>query len=150
MAAGIDFAMAQNWPTRPVTMVVTFAAGGPTDTVARILAPRMSALLGRQVIIENVGGAGGMAGSYGVARERPDGYQFVYGNVGTHAQNQSLYKKPLCDAATDFAPVGLVDGPGDLSRCSERRLGLSGFAGFEDARGWDRSCAQSSSIRSVA
>ena len=100
-------AAAQEWPTRPVTMVVTFAAGGPNDTVARILAPRMSEVLGQQVIIENVGGAGGMVGSYRVAKAPPDGYQFVYGNVGTHAQNQSLYKKPLYNAATDFAPVGL-------------------------------------------
>jgi tripartite-type tricarboxylate transporter receptor subunit TctC len=100
-------AAAQEWPTRPVTMVVTFAAGGPNDTVARILAPRMSEVLGQQVIIENVGGAGGMVGSYRVAKAPPDGYQFVYGNVGTHAQNQSLYKKPLYNAATDFTPVGL-------------------------------------------
>jgi len=100
-------AAAQEWPTRPVTMVVTFAAGGPNDTVARILAPRMSEVLGQQVIIENVGGAGGMVGSYRVAKAPPDGYQFVYGSIATHAQNQSLYKKPLYNAATDFAPVGL-------------------------------------------
>ena len=107
LASGMASAAAQEWPTRPVTMVVTFAAGGPNDTVARILAPRMSEVLGQQVIIENVGGAGGMVGSYRVAKAPPDGYQFVYGNVGTHAQNQSLYKKPLYNAATDFAPVGL-------------------------------------------
>jgi len=87
-------AAAQEWPTRPVTMVVTFAAGGPNDTVARILAPRMSEVLGQQVIIENVGGAGGMVGSYRVAKAPPDGYQFVYGSIATHAQNQST--RSLC------------------------------------------------------
>ena len=67
-----------------------------------------SEILGQQVIIENVGGAGGMTGSARVAKAPPDGYQFVLGNVGTHAQNQTLYKNPLYNAATDFAPVGLL------------------------------------------
>src|SRR5499425_752386 len=101
-------AAAQDWPVRPVTMVVPFAAGGPADTVGRILAPRLSELLGQQVVIENVGGAGGMTGSDRVSKAAPDGYQFVLGNVGTHAANQTLYKSPLYNAATDFAPVGLL------------------------------------------
>jgi tripartite-type tricarboxylate transporter receptor subunit TctC len=101
-------ALAQEWPTRPVTMVVPFAAGGPADTVGRILAPRLSELLGQQVVIENVGGAGGMAGASRVAKAAPDGYQFVLGNVGTHAANQTFYKAPLYNAATDFAPVMLI------------------------------------------
>jgi len=101
------FAWAQAYPTRPVTMVVTFAAGGGNDVLARIVAPRMSELLGQQVVIENVPGAGGMTGGLRVARATPDGYQFVYGNLGTHAQNQSLYKRPLYNAATDFTPIGL-------------------------------------------
>ena len=93
-------------------MVVPFAAGGGTDVVARILVPRLSELLGQQVVIENVGGAGGMTGANRVARAAPDGYQFVIGVTGTHAQNQSLYKRPLYNAATDFAAVGLIaDGP---------------------------------------
>jgi tripartite-type tricarboxylate transporter receptor subunit TctC len=99
---------AQNWPIRPVTMVVPFAAGGPIDIVGRILAAHLPEHLGQQVIIENVGGAGGMTGSYRVARAPPDGYQFVLGNVGTHAANQSFYKSPLYNAATDFAPVVLI------------------------------------------
>jgi tripartite-type tricarboxylate transporter receptor subunit TctC len=98
----------QDWPTRPVTMVVPFAAGGPADTVGRILAPGLSELLGQQVIIENVGGSGGMTGSSRVAKAAPDGYQFVLGNVGTHAANQTFYKTPLYNAATDFAPVMLI------------------------------------------
>jgi tripartite-type tricarboxylate transporter receptor subunit TctC len=101
-------AAAQGWPTRPVTMVVPFAAGGPADAVGRILAARVSELLGQQVIVENVGGAGGMTGSFRAAKATPDGYQFVLGNMGTHAANQTFYKAPLYNAATDFAPVVLV------------------------------------------
>ena len=101
-------ALSQDWPARTVTMVVPFAAGGPADTVGRILAPGLSELLGQQVVIENVGGSGGMAGSYRVARAAPDGYQFALGNVGTHAANQTFYKNPLYNAATDFAPVMLI------------------------------------------
>ena len=101
-------ALAQDWPTRPVTMIVPFAAGGPADTVGRILAPRLSELLGQQVIVENVGGSGGMTGSARVAKAAPDGYQLVLGNVGTHAANQTFYKAPLYNAATDFAPVMLI------------------------------------------
>jgi tripartite-type tricarboxylate transporter receptor subunit TctC len=101
-------ALAQDWPTRPVTMVVPFAAGGPADTVGRILAPGLSELLGQQVIIENVGGSGGMTGAARVAKAAPDGYQFVLGNMGTHAANQTFYKAPLYNSASDFTPVMLV------------------------------------------
>jgi tripartite-type tricarboxylate transporter receptor subunit TctC len=103
---------AQDWPTRPVTMVVPYVAGGATDIVGRILSARLSEVLPRQVIVENIGGAGGMAGTSRVAKAAPDGYQLVLGNVGTHAQNQTLYKNPSYNAATDFAPVALlVDQP---------------------------------------
>src|SRR5262245_562805 len=101
-------APAQTWPTRPVTMVVTYAAGGTNDVLARILAGRLSEILGQQVVVDNVPGAGGMSGAARVAKATPDGYQFVLGNVGTHAQNQTLYRAPLYNAATDFAPVGLL------------------------------------------
>ena len=101
-------APAQNFPTRPLTMVVPFAAGGTSDVIARTMAEGMRGELGQPVIVENIGGAGGMTGSNRVARAPPDGYQFVLGNVGTHAQNQSLYKRPLYNAATDFAPVVLI------------------------------------------
>jgi tripartite-type tricarboxylate transporter receptor subunit TctC len=99
---------AQEWPTRPVTLVVPFAAGGPADVLGRILDPRLSELLGRQVIIENTGGAGGITGSIHVARAAPDGYQLVMGTQGTHAQNQVLYKSPPYHPIADFAPVGLI------------------------------------------
>jgi len=101
-------ARAQTFPTHPMTMVIPFAAGGPTDILGRVVAGRMSEILGRQVVVENVGGAGGMTGSARVANAPPDGYQFVLGTVGTHAQGQTLYKHPLYDAVTDFTPVILV------------------------------------------
>ena len=99
---------AQDWPTRPVTMVVPFAAGGATDVLARVLGAQLSELLGQQIIVENIGGAGGMTGSARVAKAPPDGYQFVLGSTGTHAANQTLYKHPLYNAMTDFTPVMLV------------------------------------------
>jgi len=108
IAAAYDPASAQSWPSRPITMVVPFAAGGGADIMGRIVAARLSEILGQQVIVENAGGAGGMTGSYRVAKAAPDGYQFVLGTNGTHAQNQSLYKSPLYNAATDFAPVALI------------------------------------------
>src|SRR5258708_28821880 len=99
---------AQNFPTHPMVMVIPFAAGGPQDVLGRIIAQSMGEALGQTVIIENVGGAGGMTGSVRVAQAAPDGYTMVLGSVGTHAQNQSLFKKPLYDAAADFTPVALI------------------------------------------
>jgi tripartite-type tricarboxylate transporter receptor subunit TctC len=96
------------WPTRPVTMVVPFAAGGPTDVVGRIVAQRLGEILGKQLIVENIGGAGGMVGAERVAHATADGYQVLLGTVGTHAYNQTLYKKPLYSATDDFAPVVLI------------------------------------------
>jgi len=104
----VTSAGAQDWPTRPVTMVVPFAAGGAVDVMGRILAAPMSEALGQQVIVENIGGAGGMVGSARVAKAPPDGYELVLGHAGTHAQNQTLYKNPLYNATTDFSPVELV------------------------------------------
>src|SRR6516225_5258172 len=101
-------AAAQSWPSRPLTMVVPFGAGGATDVMARALAPRLSELLGQQVIVENVTGAGGMTGVARVAKAAPDGYQFVLGGIDTFAQSQTLYKRPLYAALTDFAPVALM------------------------------------------
>jgi tripartite-type tricarboxylate transporter receptor subunit TctC len=101
-------ATAQNWPTRPVTMVVSFAAGSGDDVLGRIIAARLSEVLGQQVIVENVGGAGGMNGVSRVAKAAPDGYQFVLGGTGTFAANQTLYKAPLYNSAIDFTPVVLI------------------------------------------
>src|SRR5215468_4907882 len=91
-------ASAEEWPSRPVTMVVPFAAGGGADLLGRILAPPLSELLGQPVTIENVGGGGGVTGALRVSRASPDGYQFVLGTTGTHSQSQSLYKNPLYHA----------------------------------------------------
>ncbi len=99
---------AQNFPDHPLTMIIPFAAGGPTDVLGRVIAQRMGEVLGQNVIVENVGGAGGMTGSKRVADAKPDGYTMVLGTVGTHAQGQTLYKKPLYNAVTDFTPVALV------------------------------------------
>jgi len=101
-------AHAAPWPTRPVTMVVPFAAGGPTDVVGRILAARLGEILKQQIVVLNVGGAGGMTGADRVARATPDGYEMLLGTVGTQAYSQTLYKKPLYSATKDFAPVVLV------------------------------------------
>jgi tripartite-type tricarboxylate transporter receptor subunit TctC len=101
-------ASAQNFPTRPITMIIPFAAGGPTDVLGRIVGARMSELLGQQVVIENVGGAGGQTGSKRVVDAKPDGYTIGIGTVGTHAQGQTLYKRPLYNSQTDFQPVALL------------------------------------------
>jgi tripartite-type tricarboxylate transporter receptor subunit TctC len=101
-------ASAQNWPTQPVTMVVPFAAGGPTDVVGRVIAARLGEVLGQQMVVENVTGAGGMTGALRVAQAPPDGSQVLLGTVGTQAYSQTLYKRPLYNAVRDFAPVVLI------------------------------------------
>ncbi|HEY6258252.1 MAG TPA: tripartite tricarboxylate transporter substrate binding protein [Xanthobacteraceae bacterium] len=98
----------EGWPSRPLTMVVPFAAGGPVDLLGRIVGQYLGAQLGTTVVVENFPGAGGMPGSQRVARANPDGYTFLLGSIGTHALNQSLYRHPLYNAATDFAPVALI------------------------------------------
>ena len=98
-------ARAEDWPTRPVTMIVPYAAGGPVDTIARILGVRLGELLGQQIIIENVGGAGGMTGAARVAKAAPDGYAVLLSGSAVLAINQTLYKKPLYNALTDFEHV---------------------------------------------
>jgi tripartite-type tricarboxylate transporter receptor subunit TctC len=106
-AAGTAGAMAQDWPTRPVTMVVPFAAGGAFDVVGRVFSPRLSEILHQQVIVENVGAAAGIVGTNRVARAGPDGDVFLLGSIGTHAYNATLYKKLPYNPVTDFAPVAL-------------------------------------------
>jgi tripartite-type tricarboxylate transporter receptor subunit TctC len=96
------------YPSRPVTMVVAFAAGGSTDLIARVLAQRMGSLLGQTVIIENKGGADGAIGTAGVARAAPDGYTIILSTTSTHVINPLLYKTIAYNPATDFQPVALV------------------------------------------
>jgi tripartite-type tricarboxylate transporter receptor subunit TctC len=100
-------ARAQDWPTRPVTMVVPFAPGGGTDVLGRIVARRLSEILGQQVIVENIGGAGGMIGSEHVVNATPDGYEFDLGSRAD-AINQTLYKHPLYNLKEDLLPVILI------------------------------------------
>ena len=100
-------AAAQNLP-RQLTMVVPFAAGGPSDVAGRIVAQGMSEVLGQSVVVENPVGAGGTVGSLRVSKSPPDGSQFVIGNSGTHAWSQALYKKPPYNTLTDFTMLGLV------------------------------------------
>jgi tripartite-type tricarboxylate transporter receptor subunit TctC len=108
VAASVATAQAQQvYPSRPLTMVVPFAAGGGTDVLGRIIGRRLSEVLGQQVIIENVGGAGGMMGSARVAKATPDGYQFVLGSRAD-AINQTLYKNPLYNLTTDLVPVVMI------------------------------------------
>jgi tripartite-type tricarboxylate transporter receptor subunit TctC len=107
-ASGARHAMAQAWPTKSLTLVVPYSAGGSQDAVSRLLAPGLSEALGQQVVVENVGGAGGTLGVTRIAKATPDGYQFLLGNVGTHAQSQALYDRPPYDAIADFVPVALL------------------------------------------
>lgn len=100
-------ALAQSYPDRTINMVVPFAAGGPTDTVARLIAESMSKELGQQVIVENVGGAGGTLGAGRVAKAEPDGYTVLLHHIGM-ATSASLYRKLAYDPRTDFAAIGLV------------------------------------------
>jgi tripartite-type tricarboxylate transporter receptor subunit TctC len=101
-------ANAEDWPTRSLTMINPFAAGGPNDVLARLFAQRMGEILGQSIVLENIGGAGGMNGADRVAKSAPDGYTFLLGTVGTQAQNQSLFKKPAYNSVTDFAAVALM------------------------------------------
>jgi tripartite-type tricarboxylate transporter receptor subunit TctC len=99
-------AFAQDWPTRPVTMIVPYAAGGPVDTVGRIMAQGLTEVLGQQVIVENVGGAGGMTGANRVAKAAPDGYTFLLGGSATMTTVPALYgKKTPYNPLTDFEHV---------------------------------------------
>src|ERR1700686_2632134 len=92
-------AEAEEWPTRPLTMINPFAAGGPNDVLARLFAQRMGEILGQTILIENVGGAGGMTGADRVAKAAPDGYTLLLGGLAVLAQIPNLYKRPLYDAA---------------------------------------------------
>ena len=93
-------ARAQDYPARPMSMIVPFAAGGPQDVLGRLVAQRMSEILGQQIVVENIGGAGGVNGSKRVADAQPNGYTMGIGSVGTHAHNQTLYKRPAYDASS--------------------------------------------------
>jgi tripartite-type tricarboxylate transporter receptor subunit TctC len=100
-----SLAIAQTYPGRTITMVVPFAAGGPTDVIARIMSDHMSRTLGQNVIVENLAGAGGTTASLRVAKSTPDGYTIMMGNMGTHSASVGLYPSLAYDPRTDFEPV---------------------------------------------
>ncbi|MDQ7262466.1 tripartite tricarboxylate transporter substrate binding protein [Paracoccus sp. PS-1] len=108
MALGLAGAAAAEYPERPITLVIPFAAGGSTDVVGRIVADRMSQELGQQVIVQNVGGAGGSLGAAQVAKADPDGYTILMATVATHALNPLILKQKPYDPVADFAPVSLL------------------------------------------
>jgi putative tricarboxylic transport membrane protein len=105
---GLHASAQQPYPSRPITIVVPFTAGGPTDVLARLLGQHMGQTLGQQLVIENVGGGGGSLGAARVAKAAPDGYTLVMGNLGSHAASVGLYKNLSYDPRVDFEPVMLV------------------------------------------
>jgi tripartite-type tricarboxylate transporter receptor subunit TctC len=107
-AAPVIWAQSPAFPTRPVTLIVPFPAGGPSDALARAIAQPMAVKIGQPVVIENVGGAGGTIGLARVAKAAPDGYTLGFGTIGTHVANVALYKKLPYDPVADFVPVGLA------------------------------------------
>jgi tripartite-type tricarboxylate transporter receptor subunit TctC len=107
LALGVGAASAQDYPSNTITTVVPFSAGGPTDTVTRLIAESMSRTLGEQIIVENVGGAGGTLGARRVAHAEPDGYTLLVHHIGM-ATSATLYRSLPYDPRTAFAPVGLI------------------------------------------
>ena len=124
-------AMAQAYPSKPITVVVPFSAGGPTDALARILCQRMGEALGQQMIVENVGGAGGTIGVAKVARAAPDGYTLSFTHMGTLAVNIALYKSLPYDSQKDFEPVGL-GGTNPMVLVTKKDLPAKDFKEFMD------------------
>jgi len=106
--AGLAAAQADDYPTRPVTIIVPFAAGGPADITGRVVADIFSRHLGQNFVVENVGGAGGTIGTLRAARAAPDGYTLISGHMGTHAAAPFFYPKLGYDPEKDFEPVGLI------------------------------------------
>jgi tripartite-type tricarboxylate transporter receptor subunit TctC len=99
---------AQNYPTHPITMIVPYPAGGPSDVVARIIADGMSKVLGQNIVIENVGGAGGTIGTARVAGAKDDGYTLLAASMGSHVSAPALYPNLQYDSRKDFVPIGLT------------------------------------------
>jgi tripartite-type tricarboxylate transporter receptor subunit TctC len=128
MSAG---ALAQGYPTRPITMIVPFAAGGPTDVIARIVGDHMSRTLGQQVVVENVAGAGGTTGIIRGAQAAPDGYTIMMGHMGTHGAAPALYPGLKYDPAKSFDPIGLAAGT-PIVIVARKDFPAADFKGFLD------------------
>jgi tripartite-type tricarboxylate transporter receptor subunit TctC len=110
LSLAVGTAHAQGYPQRPITMIVPFAAGGPTDVIARLVGDHMSRTLGQQIVVENVAGAGGTTGITRAAQAQPDGYTIMMGHMGTHGAAPALYPNLKYDPTKDFAPIGLAAG----------------------------------------
>jgi len=110
LAGSAGLAAAQDYPTRPITLIVPFAAGGPTDVIARIVGDHMSKTLGQQLVVENVVGAGGTTASTRAMRATNDGYTLIMGHMGTHAASVALYPKLAYHPSKDFEPIGMAAG----------------------------------------
>ncbi|TAJ86839.1 MAG: tripartite tricarboxylate transporter substrate binding protein BugD [Reyranella sp.] len=123
-------AMAQTYPTKPITVIVPFAAGGPTDALARVLTARMGEALGQTMIVENVGGAGGTIGVNKAAKATPDGYTILFTHMGTLAVNIALYKTLPYDSQKDLEPVGL-GGTNPMVLVTKKDLPAKDFKEFE-------------------
>jgi tripartite-type tricarboxylate transporter receptor subunit TctC len=131
--AALPAAAQSGWPSKPVRIVVPFAAGGTTDILARAIAPELSRAFGQQFIVDNRGGAGGNVGADIVAKSPADGYTLLMGTVGTHGINRALYEKLPFDPIKDFAPITLVAGvPNVMVMQTEkaRSMGINNVADF--------------------
>lgn len=129
LAALPQGARAQAYPTKPISVIVPFAAGGPTDALARILGQRMGEVLGQQIIIDNVAGAGGTIGVAKAARAAPDGYTLLFAHMGTLAVNIALYKSLPYDSQKDLEPIGL-GGTNPMVLVAKKGLPAKDFAEF--------------------
>lgn len=130
LAAAPVGAMAQAYPTKPITVIVPFAAGGPTDALARVLTARMGEALGQTMIVENVGGAGGTIGVNKAAKATPDGYTILFTHMGTLAVNIALYKTLPYDSQKDLEPVGL-GGTNPMVLVTKKDLPAKDFKEFD-------------------
>jgi tripartite-type tricarboxylate transporter receptor subunit TctC len=124
-------ARAQAYPTKPITVIVPFAAGGPTDALARVLCQKMSEILGQQLVVENIGGAGGTIGVNKVAKAANDGYTLLFTHMGTLAVNIALYKSLPYDSQKDLEPIGL-GGTNPMVLVAKKDLPAKTFAEFQD------------------
>jgi len=132
LAAIASKAAAQaSYPAKPITVIVPFAAGGPTDALARVVCAKMSEILGQQLVVENVGGAGGTIGVNKVAKAANDGYTLLFTHMGTLAVNIALYKSLPYDSQKDLEPIGM-GGTNPMVLVAKKDLPAKTFAEFQD------------------
>ena len=137
LAFGLASVALAAYPERPITMIVPFAAGGPTDITARIVGEHMSRTLGQQIVIENVAGAGGTTGISRAAASTADGYTIMMGHMGTHGAAPAVYPNLKYNPTKDFEPVGLAAGTPILvvTKKDFPANDLKGFVAYVKANG---------------